>query len=173
MEQLESWAGRGRVRRATETDVAAWRLPQSEKAALIFSGVPLLDDLVEEVSFRAAPTMYRLAFESNDGPAHTTWEYGAVPETGEIRLWPADGRGDSSFVNSSISQWLCSLHMVGSCFAESSAFDRWDESAEAEEQALAELADLLRRIEIIDPAAIADGDHERQFWPGVLDRWLF
>ncbi|MEU4559533.1 SUKH-4 family immunity protein [Actinoplanes sp. NPDC023936] len=173
MEQLESWAGRGRVRRATEADVTAWRLPQSEKAALILSGVPLLEDLVEEVSFRAAPTMYRLAFESNDGPAQTAWEYGAVPETGEVRLWPAGGHGDSSFVNSSISQWLCSLHMVGSCFAESAALDRWEESAEAQEQAFAVLADLLRRIEVIDPAAVADGDHERQFWPGVLDRWLF
>lgn len=173
MEQFESWAGRGRVKRATETDVAAWRLPQSEKAALIFSGVPLLDELVEEVSFRAVPTMYRLAFESKDGLAQIAWEYGAVPETGEVRLWPAGGQGVSSFVNSSISQWLWSLHMVGSCFAESAALDRWDESAEAEEPALAELADLLRRIEVIDPAAIADGDHERQFWPGVLDRWLF
>jgi hypothetical protein len=153
--------------------VAAWRLPQSAKAALIFSGVPLLDGLIREVSFSAAPTMYRLALDYDDVPAQMTWEYGAVPETGEVRLWPAGGRGDSSFVNSSISQWLCSLHIVGVCFTESAALEHWDESAEAEEQALAELANLLRRIEVIDPAAISDGDHERQFWPGVLDRWLF
>jgi hypothetical protein len=173
VEELESWAGRGRVRRATQTDVEAWRLPQPAKDALIFNGVPLIDDLVLEVSFRPAPTMYRLALHYDDGSGHTAWEYGAVPETGEVRLWSAGGRGESSFVNSSISQWLCSLHMVGSCFTDSAALDRWDESAEAEEQALSELADLLRRIEAIDPAAIADGDHERQFWPGVLDRWLF
>ncbi len=134
------------------------------------SGVPLLDGLVENVSFRAAPTMYRLAFESADEPA---WEYGAVPETGEVRLWPAGGRGDSAFVNSSISQWLCSLHLVGSCFASSAALENWDTSADAEAQALAELADLVRRIAVIDPAAADNGDHEEQFWPGVLDRWLF
>ncbi|WP_198153913.1 SUKH-4 family immunity protein [Catenuloplanes japonicus] len=173
MEQLESWAGRGCVARANETDVALWRIPQSEKAALIFSGVPLLGGIVEEVSFHAASSMYRLAFESNGGSAHTAWEYGAVPGTGEVRLWRSDGRGGSSFVNSSISQWLCALHLVGTCFAESAALGRYDESVEAEDQAVAELADLLRRIEAIDPAAIADGDHERQFWPAVLDRWLF
>lgn len=172
-EELESWAGRGRVLRATETDVAAWRLPPSAKAALIFSGVPLLDELVHEVSFRGASRMYRLALGSSDGPAHPAWEYGAVPETGEVRLWPADGSGHSSFVNSSISHWLCSLHLVGSRLTESAVIDRWDESAEAEEQALAELSELLRRIEAIDPAAKADGHHEQQFWPAVLDRWLY
>jgi hypothetical protein len=171
--QLESWAGHGRVLRAAEADVAAWRIPQAAKDALVFSGVPLFDGLIREVSFRAAPAMYRLALDYDDGLPGMAWEYGAVPETGEIRLRSTDGRPDSSFVNSSISQWLCSLHMVGTWFTESAAIDRWDESAEAEEQALAELADLLRRIEVIDPAAIADGDHERQFWPAVLDRWLY
>lgn len=172
-EELESWAGHGRVRRATRADVAGWRLPQSAKDALTLSGVPLIDDLVLEVSFRAAPAMYRLALHHDDGPGNPAWEYGAVPGTGEVRLWAAGGEEDSSFVNSSISQWLCSLHMVGRFFAEPGALDGWDESAEAEERALAGLAELLRRIEVLDPAAIADGDHERQFWPGVLDRWLF
>jgi hypothetical protein len=173
MEELESWAGRGRVLRATESEVATWRLPQSAKAALISSGVPVLEGLVREVSFRATAMAYWLAVDSEDGSTQTSWQYGAVPETGEVRLWSADECGPSSFVNSSISQWLCSLHVVGSCFAESTTLNSWDESAEAEEQALAELADLLRRIKVIDPAAIADGDHGRQFWPGVLDRWLF
>src|SRR3954462_3801933 len=72
VEELESWAGPGRVLRATEADLATWRLPQSAKAALILSGVPLLDELVLEVSFRATPTMYRLALECDEGPA---WEY--------------------------------------------------------------------------------------------------
>ncbi|MFD0823167.1 SUKH-4 family immunity protein [Micromonospora zhanjiangensis] len=122
-EQLESWAGRGRVLRATETDVAAWRLPQSAKTALTISGVPLFDGLVREVSFRAAPTMYRLAVDYDDGPVQMVWEYGAVPETGEVRLWLAGEHGDGSFVNSSISQWLCSLHLVGCWFTESAATD--------------------------------------------------
>jgi hypothetical protein len=89
-----------------------------------------------------------------------------------VRLWSASDP-DTSFVNSSISHWLCSLHLVGAWCSESAVVDCWWESAEAEEQAIAELADLLARIEAIDPAAIADGDHRRQFWPGVLDRWLY
>jgi hypothetical protein len=140
---------------------------------LILSGVPLFDELVGEVRFRAAPTTYTLALDHGGGPAPTAWEYAADAHTGEVRLRPAGGRGDSSFVNSSVSHWLCSLHLVGAWCAESAVLERWDESAEAEERALAELADLLGRIEAIDPAAVADGDHERQFWPGVLDRWLF
>ncbi|WP_344653952.1 SUKH-4 family immunity protein [Cryptosporangium japonicum] len=172
-EELESWAGRGRVRRATPTGIEAWALPESAKDALIFTGVPLVDDLVVEVSFRAEPTRYRLARHCDEDATlgHTTWEFGAAPETGEVRLWSKAGA--SSFVNSSISLWLCSLHLVGRWLADSAVLDRWEESAEAEAQALSELAELLRRIEAIDPAAIADGDHERQFWPGVLDRWLF
>ncbi|MEV6299099.1 SUKH-4 family immunity protein [Actinoplanes sp. NPDC051861] len=169
--ELESWAGTGRVLRATEAEVAAWLLPGTAKAVLISSGVPLVDDFVSEVSFGAAPMMYRLGRDA--GPADMTLEYGAVPETGEVRLWSPGGHGESSFVNSSITQWLCSLHMVGTWLTESAVIDSWDESDEAEEQAHAELAELLRRIEAVDPEAIADGDHERQFWPGVLDRWLY
>lgn len=153
--------------------MAAWRIPQPAKAALTSSGIPLLDEVVGSVSFHAAPTRYRLALDPGGEPTDPAWEFGAVPVTGEVRLWSPGGHEDSSFVNSSISQWLCSLHLVGSRFAESDLFDRWDESAEAEERALAALADLLGRIEAVDPAAIADGDHERQFWPGLLDRWLF
>lgn len=171
--QLESWAGPGRVLRATEADVSAWRLPPSARAALVLSGVPLLDDIVCEASFQTAPTTYRLAFHHIGDSADTTWEYDAVPGTGEVHLWASSRRGGSSFVNSSIIQWLCSLHLVGGRFAESTVLDRWDDSAETEEQALSELAGLLDQIAAIDPAAIADGDHERQFWPGLLDRWLF
>jgi hypothetical protein len=58
-EQLESWAGRGRVVRATAVDVSTWRI--------------------------TAPTMYRLALDYDDGPTNLTSEYGAVPETGEVR----------------------------------------------------------------------------------------
>ncbi len=36
------------------------------------------------------------------------------------------------------------------------------------------LADLLQRITHLDPPAHGDvGDHETQFWPAVLDRWLY
>ncbi|GID91301.1 hypothetical protein ACFQFC_11105 [Amorphoplanes digitatis] len=85
------------------------------------------------------------------------------PTTEELESWA--GRGH--VVRAS------ETDLIGTCFAESAVLDCWDESAEAEHQAFAELTDLLGRIEAIDPAAIADGDHERQFWPGVLDRWLY
>jgi hypothetical protein len=113
--------------------------------------------------------MYRLAYlhESNE-----TWDHGAVPETGEVRVWPPDGR-QSGFVNSTINHWLCTLNLVGSWFAHSSVIHRWDEDGEAEEQAHAETAALLDRIGAVDPAAIGDGSHDMHFWPGVLDRWLY
>ncbi|MGW5557637.1 SUKH-4 family immunity protein [Micromonospora sp. NPDC003944] len=165
-EAVTVWAGTGRVVRATELDVARWRLPEAQKAALVSSGVPLIDDLVGAVSFDAEPTSYRLATFDDPG-----WVYGAAPTTGEVHLWSADG--STGFVNSTIVHWLCSLHMVGSWLTSSTVIDRWDEDEQAEEQALAELADLLERIRDLDPPAFGDGDHTTHFWPGVLDRWLY
>lgn len=163
---MTAWAGTGRVVRATEQDVATWRLPEPQKAALSSSGVPLIDGLVGAVSFEAEPTRYRLA--SADDPL---WGYGAAPGTGEVHLWSSDG--GAAFVNSTIVHWLCSLHMVGSWLTSSTVIDRWDEDGQAEEQALAEIADLLERIRDLDPPAYGDGDHTTHFWPGVLDRWLY
>ena len=172
-QQFEAWAGVGRVQRAAELDVVIWRLPEPQKAALIFSGVPMFDELVHGVSFRAAPMMYRLAyFDDQDERFRVIWDYGAVPETGEVREWPANGQS-ARFVNSTVNHWLCSLHLVGSWFAHSTVINCWDEDAEAEEQALAEIDDLLDRIAAIDPAAIVNGSHDTQFWPAVLGRWLW
>ncbi|WP_442935280.1 SUKH-4 family immunity protein [Micromonospora sp. CPCC 206061] len=42
---LEAWAGAGRVVRAAASDVAAWRLPEQQKAALVSCGVPSLSPL--------------------------------------------------------------------------------------------------------------------------------
>ena len=165
-EAVTAWAGTGRVVRATELDVATWRLPEQQKAALVSSGVPLIDDLVGAVSFDAEPTMYRLA--NADDPRSV---YGAAPGTGEVHIWSPDG--SAGFVNSTIVHWLCSLHMVGTWLTSSTVIDRWDEDGQAEEQALAELADLLERIKDPDPQAFGDGDHTTHFWPGVLDRWLY
>jgi hypothetical protein len=169
-EEFEAWAGAGRVQRATELDLATWRLPEAQKAALIRSGVPLFDELVSGVSLHATPGMYRLAYlHGSSGPV---WDYGAVPGTGEVREWPPDGR-PSRFANSTINHWLCSLNLVGGWFARSSVIHRWDEDGEAEEQALAEIDALLDRIGAVDPAAIGDGRHETHFWPAVLGRWLY
>ena len=83
------------------------------------------------------------------------------------------GHGSTSFVNSTITHWLCSLHMVGSWLTSSTVIGRWDEDGQAEEEALAELADLLERIRALDPPAFGDGDRATHFWPAVLDRWLY
>ncbi|MFB6396089.1 SUKH-4 family immunity protein [Polymorphospora lycopeni] len=163
---VTAWAGAGRVVRATELDVATWRLPEPQRAALVSCGVPLIDDLVSAVSFHAAPTIYRLA-NSDD----LDWVYGAAPGTGEVRAWSSDG--STQFINSTITHWLCSLHMVGNWLNSSPVINRWDEDGQAEEEALAEIADLLDRIRALDPPAIADGDHATHFWPAVLDRWLY
>jgi hypothetical protein len=163
---VTAWAGAGRVVRASEPEVATWRLPEPQKAALISAGVPLVDDLVTAVSFQAEPTAYRLA-ESDD----LDCVYGAAPGSGAVRASGSDGR--TWFVNSTINHWLCSLHLVGSWLTSSTVISRWDEDGQAERQALAELADLLRRITALDPPAFGDGDHHTHFWPGVLDRWLY
>ena len=107
--------------------------------------------------------------DDGDEAFHHAWDYGALPDTGEVREWGRQNR----FVNSTVNHWLCSLHLVGSWFAHSTVINRWDEDAEAEEQALAEIDDLLDRIAAIDPAAIVNGSHDTEFRPTVLGRWLW
>jgi len=169
-EEVTSWAGAGRVVRATESDVATW-LPESQKAALISCGVPLIDDLISAVSFSAEPTMYRLARFDNGAP-HSAWEYSAASASGKV-LQAGLSDGSVSFVNSTINHWLCSLHLIGSWLTSSTAIDHWDEDGQVEEEAVAELADLLEQIRALDPPAVGDGDHRTHFWPAVLDRWLY
>ncbi|WP_433833221.1 SUKH-4 family immunity protein [Actinoplanes sp. CA-015351] len=165
-ESVATWAGAARVIRAGEPDVAAWQLPDQQKSALVTSGVPLIDGLVDIVDFQALPTMYQLG--------HSTGRirvYGAATATGAvIEHSPEAGM---RFVNSSIVQWLWSLHLVGRWVTGSAALARWDESPEAEEQTFAEIAALLEQIRALDPPAVGDGDHEKHFWPAVLDRWLY
>ncbi|MEU9507773.1 MULTISPECIES: SUKH-4 family immunity protein [unclassified Micromonospora] len=104
-------------------------------------------------------------------PDDLDWVYSAAPGTGEVQAWSSDG--STWFVNPTINHWLCSLHMVGSWLTSSTVIGRWDEDGQAEEKALAELADLLERIMAFDPPAFGDGDHATHFWPAVLDRWLY
>jgi hypothetical protein len=35
VQEFEAWVGAGRVRRATEWEVAEWRLPETQKAAVL------------------------------------------------------------------------------------------------------------------------------------------
>jgi hypothetical protein len=171
---IEAWAGVDRVVSAASQDMATWQLPDSQKAALISCGIPLIEGLVEKVSFHdkasfhAGPTMYQLAQASD--PRRT---YGAVVGTGQV-VQVYGSNGSTRFVNSTINHWLCSLHLVGTWLTTSLALEHWDEDEEAEEAALAELADLLKRITVLDPAAYGTvGDHETHHWPAVLDRWLY
>jgi hypothetical protein len=62
--------------------------PRPQKAALIFSGVPMIEDLIHGVSFQTTPMMYRLAyFDDEDEAFHHAWDYGSPPDTGEVREW--------------------------------------------------------------------------------------
>jgi hypothetical protein len=168
---LEAWAGPGRVFRATESELAGWRLPEQQKAALASAGVPLLEGVVDVVSFVAEPTTYRLAGSGLDRSRPDS-THAAEPETG--RVLELTTSGGTRLVNSSINHWLCSLHLVGTWLAGSTAIRHWDEDEAMEDVALAELADLVERIAHLDPAAHGDvGDHATCFWPAVLDRWLY
>jgi hypothetical protein len=80
--------------------VAAWRLPEQQKAALVSCGVPLLEGVVDVVSFRAEPMMYRFAGRGPDR-LQPGWVYAAVPETGCV-LEQETSSGSTRFVNSSI-----------------------------------------------------------------------
>lgn len=154
--------------RATEAEISAWRLPDQQKATLVSCGVPLLDGLVDTVSFEAEPNAYRLAGHGPDSGSI----YAAERETGRVlELTASSG---VRLVNSSISHWLCSLDLVGTWLAGSTAIRHWDDDETMEEAALAELANLGNRIARLDPGAHDTvGDHRTHFWPAVLDRWLY
>ncbi|MEU8242917.1 SUKH-4 family immunity protein [Actinoplanes missouriensis] len=165
-EAVENWAGAGRVIRAAGPEVAAWQLPDQQKTALTSSGVPMIDGLVDVVSFQAKPTMYQLAHARGLDRI-----FGAATATGAVMEHSPEA--GMRFVNSSIVHWLWSLHLVGSWVKGSAALARWDEDAEAEEQTFAEIAALLEQIRALDPPAVGDGSHDKHFWPAVLDRWLY
>ncbi|MEU4689210.1 SUKH-4 family immunity protein [Actinoplanes sp. NPDC023714] len=163
---VETWAGAGRVIRAGEPELASWELPEQQKSALVTSGVPIIDGLVDVVSFQVKPTMYQLAQAGGQDRV-----FGAAAVTGAVVEHSTEA--GMRFVNSSIVHWLWSLHLVGSWVTGSVALARWDESPEAEEQTFAEIAALLERIRELDPPAVGDGSHDDHFWPAVLDRWLY
>jgi hypothetical protein len=171
-DSIEAWAGVGQVVRATASDVATWRLPEQQKATLLVCGVPLLDGIVDVVSFGAESTMYRLGGRDLDQHRPRSI-YVTEAETGRV-LQVETASGRTWFVNSSINHWLCSLHMVGAGMAGSTAIQHWDEDEAMEEMAAAGLADLLEQVAQLDPLAYGDvGDHRTHFWPAVLDRWMY
>ncbi|WP_203694047.1 SUKH-4 family immunity protein [Catellatospora coxensis] len=168
-DELSSWAGPQRVVRATAAGLASWRLPAEQVDALVSSGVPVLDSIVEDVVLRREARWYRLAQTS---PTTSDWFFTAEPDSGRV-FQRYDGNDGARLVNSSINHWLCSLHWLGSLLATSHAIAHWDESGELEEAAQGEMEQLRDRIGRLDPPAVAGGRHDRLFWPAVLDRWLY
>jgi hypothetical protein len=161
----------GRVICADKSELAAWRLPEQQKAMLVSCGVPLLEGVVDVVSFTTEPRMYRLAGYGHDRHRPSSI-YVAEQETG--RVLELTTSGGTRLVNSSIAHWLCSLHLVGTWLSSSTAIQSWDEDDAMEELALIELAGLLKQIARLDPPAHGgNGDHHTHFWPAVLDRWLY
>jgi SUKH-4 immunity protein len=173
-ESVEAWAGVGRVIRAGASDVARWRLPPEQKAALTSCGVPLLEGVVDITLFAAEPRDGRYCLAGTRGILyHPGYVYLAEPETGLVSELESSS-GHLRFVNSSINHWLCSLHLVGTWFSSSTAIRTWDEDEAMEHVALAELSGLLQRIRHLDPPAYGHvGDHETHYWPAVIDRWLY
>lgn len=93
-----------------------------------------------------------------------------MPITGEVWEWRRDGA--VRFVNSTVNHRLFSLH-TGSDLVHALHRHSLGHDHEAKEQAFAEIHGLLGQIRSVDPAAIAAGSHDTQFWPAVFDRWLY
>ncbi|BCJ70641.1 hypothetical protein CS0771_01850 [Catellatospora sp. IY07-71] len=167
-DELVAWAGEGRVVRAGAGEITSWDLPEPDRRALIDIGVPLLEQIVDAVTFHAEDGGYRVAEQD---PA-TRQVFRVEPGTGRV-LEQARPQSPNRIVNSSVRQWLCSLHLVGTAMNTSYALAHWDESGDLEDAALDELAELLARIRRLDPAAFGDGSHAHFYWPAVLDRWLY
>lgn len=127
---------------------------------------------MDEVVFTTEPTRYVLATSDLLEPT-TGCTYTIVPGTEQVVEEMPTSPRDTRLVNSTVSRWLCSLHLVGMWLATSTAIQHWEEDGEAEDAALAELAELSERIRALDPVAYGTGDHEVYFWPAVLDRWLY
>jgi hypothetical protein len=152
-------------------------LPEQEKAALVTTGIPLIGEgIINVVAFTEVllddgGTAYQLARDVDDEWPSMTRTFMAEPVSGEVWATRDENRW---FVNSSIIDWQCSLHLVGVWLATSTAIGRWDEEGDAEDATLAELAALRDRIREFDPASYGkEGHHATHYWPAVLDRWLY
>ncbi|MEQ8144035.1 SUKH-4 family immunity protein [Streptomyces sp. OP7] len=176
-DELTGWAGTGNVTRADSAVVSGWRIPEDQKALLVDVGIPLVDQLIECVSFQveAAPalqtsdgrSLYRLTrnHHGNIVPG-MEWSFGAEPGTGMVHyVLP---QGEAWFANSSIDVWLRTLHHYGRRVSESEILS---DPEDREDEALAELGMLADELKKIDPPAF-DG-YTGFIWAEFLDRWLW
>jgi hypothetical protein len=174
---LVDWAGAENVVRADPVTVAGWKIPEEHKALLVNIGVPLAENLIEDVAFQpeAEPVLltrdgrrlYRLTKNhQGDLLPDLLWAFGAEPVTGTVHYVLPDG--EAWFANSSIDLWLQCLHYYGRHLSRSEVLNDPDER---EEEALAELGRLAAEMKEIDPPAF-DG-YRGCIWAEFLDRWLW
>lgn len=110
-EDLTAWAGAENVTRANPDDVASWCIPEHQKALLVNIGVPIVDQLIEYVTFQADPApalqtasgsvLYQLSRNHHgDLVPGLQWAFGVEPNTGKVyHVLP---EGEAWFANSSI-----------------------------------------------------------------------
>lgn len=176
-DELTAWAGTGNVTRADSAVVSGWQIPEDQKALLVDVGIPVVDQLIEYVSFQveAAPalqtsdggSLYRLTRNHHgDLVPGMEWSFGVKPGTGTVHyVLP---QGEAWFANSSIDLWLRTLHHYGLHVSESEILSDPDDR---EDEALAELSMLADGLKKIDPPAF-DG-YNGFVWAEFLDRWLW
>jgi hypothetical protein len=176
-EELTAWAGAGNVTRADPAVVSGWRIPEEQKALLVDVGVPVVDELIEYVSFQveAAPVLqtaaggllYRLTQNHHgDLVPGLHWSFGVQRDTGTVYYVLPEG--EAWFANSSIDLWLRTLHHYGLHVSESEILNDPDDR---EDEALAELSMLADELKKIDPPAF--GGYIGFIWAEFLDRWLW
>ncbi|GGT93177.1 SUKH-4 family immunity protein [Streptomyces lateritius] len=51
-DELTAWAGTGNVTRADSAVVSSWQIPEEQKALLVDVGIPIVDQLIEYISFQ-------------------------------------------------------------------------------------------------------------------------
>lgn len=94
-DELTAWAGTGNVTRADPAVVSGWQIPEDQKALLVDIGVPIVDQLIESVSFQveadpalqtsAGRSLYRLTQNHHgDLVPGLQWSFGVEPGTGTV-----------------------------------------------------------------------------------------
>ena len=176
-DDLAAWAGADCVTRAQPETLEHWRLAAADKAMLVHTGIPQVDQLIETAFLQTEPEpalhtasgrlLYRLTenHHGNTVPG-LTWSFGVEPETGTVYYVLPDG--EDWFANTSIDLWLRTLHHYGRYVHQSPTLSDPDPN---EDKALAELRELADQLRHIDPPAF-DG-YLGYIWAEFLERWLW
>jgi hypothetical protein len=175
-QDLLGWTSEERIGRAGRRIVAGWDIPAEHKEMLTEVGIPQ-SDIVDHAAYQreAAPALttanrdplYRLTVADQDANGRIGLSFGVEPGTGTV--FCVDFAGEALFANSSIPQWLQSLHLYG--YRTTMCDLLVDPDGHEEEAVIAELQRLADEIQMLDPPAFAR--YEGYFWPPTLDRWLY